>query len=197
MAESVTNASLFSAFPICLRPDVAIVGDLIQCSSSTHRGIHVVIRGERLSIPYRIHHNADETLFARLDATQALVYACVLTQHHDGHVRQRQIGRLAMSSEPWVAPFVVQLCGEYVIEILQTVESWLPSMHQSTYAAFFLEHPLFFQKTQDRMVSYWDCYHRWLYKQRRDYVGFRLFERFREWSAAAQRLSTSTLPQRH
>ncbi|CAB3638569.1 hypothetical protein LMG24238_00068 [Paraburkholderia sediminicola] len=186
--QSATNAaqssSLMTAFPAALRPEVSVVADLIQGSNATHPGLPVVVRGESLNIPYRIHHDSDEMLFARLNETQAIVYACVLTRHHDGHMRQRQIGRLVTLTEPWVAPFVMQLCGEYVIEILDAIEAHLPSMHQRSYGAFFRENPLFFQRTQDRMISYWDCYYRWLYKRKLDYVGFRLFGRFREWSAA-------------
>jgi hypothetical protein len=116
---------------------------------------------------------------------QATIYACVLTRHHDGHVRQRHVGRLATSSEPWVAPFVVHLCGEYVIEILAVIEANMSSMDQYIYGAFSRENPMFLKRTRDRMVSYWDCYYRWLYKRELDYVGFRVFKRFCEWHASA------------
>jgi hypothetical protein len=33
------------------------------------------------------------------------------------------------------------------------------------------------------MISYWDCYYRWLYQRRSDYVGFRLFDRFQEFAS--------------
>lgn len=69
-------------------------------------------------------------------------------------MRQRQIERLVASSEPWIAPFVTQLCDEYVIEILDAVEAHLSSMDQHTYGAFFRENSLFFQRTRDRMISY-------------------------------------------
>ncbi|WP_118178621.1 hypothetical protein [Paraburkholderia phosphatilytica] len=183
--NSVQSSWLATAFPEALRSDVRAVADLIRSGNVTGHGLPVVVRGESLNIPYRICNNPDETLFASLNEIQATVYACVLTRHHDGHVRQRQIERIIASSEPWVAPFVTQLCGEYVIEILGAVEANLPSMDQSTYGVFFRENPQFFQVTSDRMISYWDCYYRWLYKRKSDYVGFRLFDRFREWSAAA------------
>jgi hypothetical protein len=188
LTQPAVNAALFSslitAFPEALRSDVSVVADLMGGSNATDRGLQVVVQGESLNIPYRIYDDPDETLFACLNEIQAIVYACLLTRHHDGHVRQRQIERLAASSEPWVAPFVMQLCGEYVIEILDAVEAHLSSMDQHTYGAFFRENSLFFQRTHDRMISYWDCYYRWLYKREPDYVGFRLFDRFREWSAA-------------
>lgn len=183
------NAALFSslttAFPEALRSDVSVIADLIEGSKATDSGLQVVVRGESLNIPYRIYHDSDQNLVACLSKTQAIIYACVLTRNHDGHVRQRQIERLVASPEPWIAPFVMQLCGEYVIEILDAVEAHSSAMDQRTYGAFFRENPLFFQRTRDRMISYWDCYYRWLYKRETDYVGFRLFDRFREWSATA------------
>jgi hypothetical protein len=182
--NTVRFGSLIAAFPEALRSDVGVVANFIGGGNATDRGLPVVLRGESLNIPYRIYDDPDETLLARLNETQAVVYACLLTRHHDGHVRQRQIERLVASSEPWVAPFVMQLCGEYVIEILDAVEEHLSSMDQRTYGAFFRENSLFFQRTRDRMISYWDCYYRWLYKREVDYVGFRLFDRFCEWSAA-------------
>lgn len=188
LTKPTVNAAQFSlliaAFPEALRSDVGVVANFIGGGNATDRGLPVVVRGELLTIPYRIYDDPDETLLACLNETQAIVYACLLTRHHDGHVRQRQIERLVASSEPWVAPFVMQLCGEYVIEILDTVEAHLSSIDQCTYGAFFRENSLFFQRTRDRMISYWDCYYRWLYKREADYVGFRLFDRFREWRTA-------------
>ncbi|KVT40328.1 hypothetical protein [Burkholderia ubonensis] len=185
-ATDVAQTSLLTAaFPAELRPEVSIVMDLIHPSMATHPVFSVVVQGESLNIPYRIHHGCDDALFPQLNKTQSVVFACMLTRHHDGYVRQRQIGRLVTSSDPWIAPFVVQLCGEYVIEILATIEANLPLMDRGVYGAFFRENPVFLGQTYERMVSYWDCYYRWLYKRKPDYVGFRLFEKFREWRAIA------------
>lgn len=110
------------------------------------------------------------------------MYSCLLTRHHDGHIRQRQLERILSVSEPWVVPFVIQLTGEYVIEILNTCEAHLPALNPGLYGTFIRDNPRYFQMTQDRMISYWDCYYRGQYKYRSDYVGFRLFDRFREFS---------------
>ncbi|MFP3710072.1 hypothetical protein SB783_39385 [Paraburkholderia sp. SIMBA_009] len=179
--DGVQSSPLLTAFPEVLHSEAGVITDLIRPSTATHPGTAVVVRGEPLNIPYRIHHECDETLFSRLNSAQAAIYACVLTRHLDGHVRQRHIGQLATSPEPWVVPFIVHLCGEYVIEILAEIEANLASMDQSVYGAFFRENPVFMKRTQDRMISYWDCYYRWLYKRKPDYVGFRVFERFHEW----------------
>ncbi|WP_218191463.1 hypothetical protein [Pseudomonas sp. A25(2017)] len=65
------------------------------------------------------------------------------------------------------------------MEILDTCEAHLPTLNQELYGDFIKDNPKYFKALQDRMISYWDCYYRHLYKYRQDYVGFRLFEHFR------------------
>lgn len=183
--NAVQTNPLTAAFPAELRSEVAVVKDLIRPSTATHPGSSVLVRGEPLNIPYRVHHDCDETLFHRLNEVQAAIYACVLTRHHDGHIRQLHIERLIALRELWVTPFVVHLCGEYVIEILAVIDANLSSMDRCVYGEFFRENPTFLERTHDRMVSYWDCYYRGLYKRKPDYVGFRVFEQFHEWRVSA------------
>jgi len=175
-------SSLMTAFPLALRHDVKCVEAYLQGDKLTHHGLSLVVQGESLNIPYRIYHSHSEALFAQLNETQAVIYSCILTRNHDGHVRERQIERLGSLSLPWVIPFIFQLCGEYVVEILNAVEAHVRSMNENAYRTFLLENPLFYQKTRDRMISYWD--YRWLYKRKVDYVGYRLFDQFQEWLSA-------------
>jgi hypothetical protein len=77
---------------------------------------------------------------------------------------------------------VVQLTGEYVIEILETVEAHLLGLDPVLCGRFIRDNPAYFQKTEARMISYWDCYYRRLYRYLSDYVGFRVFAKFRELS---------------
>lgn len=173
--------SLESAFPVGIRSDVIALATVIQPSITHSQGIAVNVLGEAVTIPYQILHGFDESLFQRLSDIQALIYACVLSRHHDGRVRERQVERLTKAHEPWVAPFVVELCGAYVMEVLQAVEKRLPLMNRQVYGEFFRRNPAYLDLAHHRMVSYWDCYYRGLYKRKEDYVGFRLFALFREW----------------
>ncbi|WP_198389583.1 hypothetical protein [Burkholderia ubonensis] len=84
--------------------------------------------------------------------------------------RRRQIERLTAESPDWIAPFISQLCGKYVIEILDDVEQRLPRVDRDAYGAFIRENPAFYRKTRDRMVSYWNYYYQWLYERKHDYV---------------------------
>ncbi|MFD5758423.1 hypothetical protein ACFWIZ_25270 [Streptomyces sp. NPDC127044] len=79
----------------------------------------VEVQGETVAIPYRIHNEEPETGGSErpLTETQQVILHCLYSRHGDGRVRQRHLEKIMASSEPWVVPFVVQLAGEYVLEI--------------------------------------------------------------------------------
>ncbi|UCP11805.1 hypothetical protein K5R88_09385 [Pseudomonas sp. MM213] len=181
---SATMGSIASAFPPPLKLQTDGVGLVMgNTSFATHQGIEVKVGEDHLVIPYRIHHEGNELSGKALNGTQSIMYSCLLTRHHDGHVRQRQLERVLPVSEPWVVPFVFQLTGEYVIEILDACEAQFRMLDPMLYGTFIRDNPKYFQATRDRMISYWDCYYRWLYQRRSDYVGFRLFDRFQEFAS--------------
>lgn len=147
-----------------------------------HRVIEVRVGEEALLIPYRIYPLGYEDAFDQLPETQSTWYSCLLTRHHDGHVRQRHLERILSVHELWVVPFVIQLTGEYVIQILQTIEAHLPSLDPALYGRFILDNQAYFQTTEARMISYWDCYYRGMYKYPSEYVGFRVLDKLRKFS---------------
>ena len=173
--------SITTAFPSDLTFRAKSLYQILgNTSQATHSGIVVRVGDEDLVIPYRIHHQGDEQGCLQLDGLRRVMYSCIFTRHHDGHVRQRQLMQILPVPEPWVVPFVLQLTGEYVIEILDTCEAHLPALSPELYGAFIRDNPQYFKALQDRMISYWDCYYRHLYKNRQNYVGFRLFDHFRK-----------------
>lgn len=171
-------------FPSCLEQEAKALDHVIGCQPSVaiHRSIEVRVGKEELIIPYRIYHQGYEGAFDHLTETQSILYSCLLTRHHDGHVRQRQLERILSVNESWIVPFVFQLTGEYVIQILEAVEAHLPKFDPELYGRFIRDNQAYFQTTQTRMISYWDCYYRRLYKYPSDYVGCRVLAKFREFS---------------
>jgi len=104
------------------------------------------------------------------------VTAAIYSRHHDGHVRQRAL-RALDCNEPWTAPFVVHLLGEYVIEICADIENFAqralhgrPAM-QASLSAFLGQNSCFAELTRRRAISYWSCYHRALHPSRVTYPG--------------------------
>ncbi len=180
------TALLTAAFPARLRAEAAHIAEEICPSVMPGRGLSaVIVQDESLTLPYRVQHAGSDSLSSKLDEPQALIYACIQARHHDGHVRLRQIERLAGTSEPWVVPFMVQLCSEYVVEILQDIEACLPLLDKHVYGTVLGGNPAFLDLARQRMISYWDCYYRRRWPRSETYVGFRLFKQFRDWQVSS------------
>ncbi|MGH3679113.1 MAG: hypothetical protein ACRDT2_02335 [Natronosporangium sp.] len=166
-------------FPPELQRDVAAVLDILP--PPQHRlpsSFSVVVGGERVGIPYRIYHpEPSEWILRALTSTQLRIVRCLYTRHHDGYVRQRHLGYLLPTPVPWVVPYVVQLVGEYVVEIVQVIRSGLAevdvpgSPYHEAYGRFAAANPEFLALTNQRVVSYWNCYYRGSYLQLDEYPG--------------------------
>lgn len=88
-------------------------------------------------------------------------------------------------------PFVVQLVGEYVIDIVADIERSLDlgpsSPAAAVYGRFVADNGAYFDLTSQRVTSYWNCYQRSRYPVRRPasgsefdvYPGFSLIESLR------------------
>ena len=82
----------------------------------------IVVGDSTVDIPYRL--NLDEPMAGvaeRLDDNARLVLSSLYTRDADGRVRERWLTPLLGSPEQWVVPFVIQLLGEYVIEIAERI----------------------------------------------------------------------------
>jgi len=200
--EPGVAADLEEAFPCRLRADVrAALKVLPPAEHRPASPFRVLLSGEVVAIPYRIY--AAEPSPDRQEAQlpiQRAVIDCLYTRHHDGWVRQRRLERVIGLVEPWVTPFVVQLIGEYVEEILLVVQrNLLPglaaagSVVDSVYGGFAAENPQFVARTRQRVASYWDCYHRCRHPRLSDYPGYALVEAL-EAAATRRRMAAGTEP---
>ncbi len=126
------------------------------------QGIEAYVRGERLVFPYRINCHRDDIDLALSNSSgdTRVLALCMGTRHCDGHVREDSLRQLIAIDRPWLTPFVVQLLGEYVIEIVELITSSIPQLNAGHLGAFVEDNPAFMAKTRRRAVSYWDCYHR-------------------------------------
>jgi hypothetical protein len=172
------TARLRGAFPASLAEDVDRVARVLpeKASPISARDLAPLSLGERLSLPYRVYfpepRPEDFDSFSRV---QRLILHCIFTRHHDGFVRERHLRQLLDPvQEPWVAPYVVQLLGEPVVEILEVLENHLEDLTQGYVRAFVTENSGFLSLTKERVTSYWNCYHRARHPNRSDYVGFKL-----------------------
>jgi len=176
------SVRLASAFPAVLHADLAAA--LATMPPADHHSLGtsgVKVNGEHFAIPYRIYNpEPPSDRVAGLSATQQTVLQCLYARHHDGFVRQRYVQQAIGSTHAWVVPYVVQLVGEYVIEIILVIRDALSdldvpgSTQQALYGRFLAENPAFLELTSQRVVSYWNCYYRSRYFIWADYPGFQL-----------------------
>lgn len=115
----------------------------------------VNVNGELLSISRRVYHHGAVIRTKKLTNLQRELIDCILTRHNDGFVRQKHLAYIVKSSHEWVPVFVVQLLGEYVIEIIGVIDDNLKNLDAS-----LLSNPSFLTLTRQRVLSYWDCYYR-------------------------------------
>ncbi|MFF0262507.1 hypothetical protein ACFYR2_27245 [Streptomyces microflavus] len=146
----------------------------------------VEVQGETVAIPSRIYNEEPGVgSDGHLSGTQQVILHCLYSRHHDGRVRQRHLERVVASGEPWVVPFVMQLAGEHVLEIIEAIDRGLPGLadpgspQRRAYGEFIARNPAFFARTERRVVSYWSCYYRWKYRAFETYPGGVLLEAFR------------------
>ncbi|MET9934584.1 MULTISPECIES: hypothetical protein [unclassified Streptomyces] len=176
-----------AAFPARLADDVrSALAFVPDARLGPAEPFQVEVQGEIVAIPSRIYNEEPELGLERsLTGAQQLILHCLYSRHSDGRVRQRCLEQIVSSSEPWVVPFVVQLVGEYVLEILEAIGQGLPglavpgSAQRRLYGEFISRNAVFFARTERRVVSYWSCYYRWKYSAFGTYPGCALVEEFR------------------
>ena len=170
------NLNLVAAFPAMLHDDALVSVSTLPYADLTSDTFSVRIGAEVVRIPYRIYHDPALIRSERLTQIQADILRCLLTRHHNGFAREENLRLILYSKHDWVPPFVVQLVGEYVVEIISLIRDNINRLDTRLYQEFLTNNPTFYQTTKDRVMSYWNCYHRG--QSNADYAGFQILEVF-------------------
>lgn len=147
------------AFPAALRPAAAAL-TAPAAWDGEHRlhSYQVMLGGETLTIPWRLYVERGLPLDdAGRDATARGIAWCLGTRHHDGYLREECLVRMLGAPQGWMAPFIVHLVGEYVIEIVRRIEAALPGFTpqmRSALAAFVRDNPHYLDTIERRTISY-------------------------------------------
>lgn len=98
------------AFPSALRPAAEqVVASLPPAEHRPAGSFSVLVNGEIVTIPYRLYHPVRrKDPVPRASDQEELILECMLTRHHDGHVRQRALERVLDGTDDWIVPFVVR-----------------------------------------------------------------------------------------
>jgi hypothetical protein len=116
------NSELLHAFPTNLRDDALIAISVLPINPHGVGNFMVRVNDEPVLIPYRVYHDATLVHTDRLTRVQKHLVDGILTRHRDGFVRQNHLARIAGPNSAWVPPFVIQLLGEYEVEILRVID---------------------------------------------------------------------------
>jgi hypothetical protein len=177
--------ALVEAFPPTLEPHVRAVVAIMPTPShqrSPDDIAQIALNGHPLRIPARIYHpELRSSDIASLSQTERSIAACLYTRHHDGHVRQRALSNALDIDEVWATPFVVQLLGEYVIELVEMVAVAVKGPAKTSFVVFLRENPSFLELTSERATSYWNEYYRSRFQRREDYPALSAIATLREW----------------
>jgi hypothetical protein len=136
--------------------------------SNAHHWPALVVEGETVEIPYRMYNpELPGRTWDALSALDRAIVACMYSRHNDGRVRQAAVGRLMTAPAPFIALYVVQLLGEYVVEIASDVADGLEgkgsgdgSKLLALLSAFARDNSHFITLTRDRARSCWAAYYR-------------------------------------
>jgi hypothetical protein len=118
----------------------------------------VRVEGEAVDIPYRLWLPQPES--DRGQGVESVISSCLFTRNHDGFVRQNHLSGIIDSAQSFVVPFVLQLLGEYVVEIGEEIVGHLDRLPIKQYQSFAEENDEYLGRLQAKLVSYYVCYYR-------------------------------------
>ncbi len=175
----------YNAFPSNLSMDVNSLINIMPhqtfCNVSfvkSEDSIVYALEAYEVEIPYRMYlQDIADTAYAMLSPIQKQILCCIYTRSCDGYVREKYVRKLLdMPFEQWCIPFIVKLCDEYILEILEVIYEKLKERDNADIQEFCLRNKAAVRKGYARMISYWNVYHRGRKQTRKEYIGSMLFE---------------------
>lgn len=178
--DTIDRNHFYSAFPAILHKEIDVLYneyafEAIHKNSST---FEIELGQEKINIPSRIY--LDENQFPNiqhLSKQQQQILSCILTRHHNGFVRQKYLMNILPAEELWMAPYILQLIGEYVIEILFDIHENCNVKNIDFLKQIINLNPNFWDKTKSRVTSYWNEYYRKEFMNKTDYVGTKIISK--------------------
>jgi len=183
--EIITNS-----FPADLKTDVLEVFKIIPLETKykfdliSEQSYKISVDSEKLKIPVRIYFNEPkEQTEKELTEIQKDILNCIFTRHHNGFVREKRLKNISEKPEKWKTPFLVQLLGEYIYELLPIIDKKVNNNTLEYYREFKTENPKYWQQTESRIASYWNEYYRYKFPKLKDYLGIEIINRIKKTNA--------------
>jgi hypothetical protein len=192
--------SIIDGFPKRLRPSVEKALEAIprqSCHSVIGDGINYRIENQTISFPGRVYFaDIPDCDLNPLNEEEKMILHCIYTRHCDGYVREKHLEALLRSDyEEWSIPYIVKVCDEYVVELLELTYSTLKDKDNQKIKQFCADNEEALHKNYDRMMSYWgEYYQSGNYKT---YVGYKLFTEIFGITNGWNKYSRSRNPRHH
>lgn len=206
MLTEIDGRMLAEGFPDSVAATATIAGTAVAGLLSDRQWTErfcVTVEGQTILVPSRLHFASHCLTLPPTDPAWLLARASQ-TRSNNGFERQRAVQDLMADVRPWAAPYIITLIGEYVVEILDDIDTALTVDAEQTVASFLIANPAFWDTIKHRVASYWNAYyrlsraseHRRAYTKA-DYVGFRLVDRLEHAiSQSVNRKPNSAPPQK-
>lgn len=175
---------LHKAFPVAIRDNVHKVIEMMPLKTfsncpigSSEQTICYCLNSEMVAIPYRVYYlGVSDEMLKDISLEQQMILHCIYSRSCDGYIRQKHLKLLlSMEYTEWTIPFIVKVCDEYIVEILEMTYEILKGHDTKDIKEFCLNNVELFCKSYARMVSYWNEYYRGRFPRSKDYIGRKLF----------------------
>lgn len=173
-----------AAFPIDLRANLNVV--LNSIPNKTFNDVHFITSDSAIfymlddftiEIPYRMYLvDVEEDTYNVLNDIQKQILCCIYTRSCNGYIREKYLRKLLeMPFNQWAIPFIVKLCDEYILEIIEMIYGKLKERDNTDIQDFCEKNKFTIRKSYSRMISYWNEYYRELEQDFNKYIGRSLF----------------------
>lgn len=206
-SEDEIRNRIFAAFPENLRNDVDFVMSVIEkelfvsermdYNLQAPKHVFTLSNNEKVSIPYRIWID-DYSKEIELTPVQQRILHCIYSRSTNGYLREKHIKCILEDEIPfWAFPYVLKLCDEYVMEILEVIYDKLNQQENDALKSFCQMNISYFSYSHTRMISYWDCFYRDRCYKFKDYVGRKLYRECFGYSRRLEKIIRRTSLQRN
>jgi hypothetical protein len=180
----------YNAFPSYLKDEILNINNKITFYADYNSAgdFNIKMGSEELQIPYRIYYKEPvKEAEEQLTIIQKDILDCLYTRHHNGFIRETRLRKIILSKHEWVVPFILQLLGEYVIEILYVIEEHMNQLDGDSFGNFINNNRDYYFITKQRVMSYWACYYRGTFPNINDYVGYKIVKHFDKFLSKEQK----------
>ena len=175
---------LHDGFPTDLKDEVNAVVEKIlhtpnqnMMSAVSEEKVQYIQNNKSIQFPYRIYYkDVSGDVLNNLSEQQQMILHCIYSRSSDGIKRQNHLqALLKMDYEDWAIPYIVKVCDEYVVEILEMIYEKLNGQNTERIKSFCYENKESFCKSYNRMISYWNEFYRSQHPHFKNYIGRKLF----------------------